>query len=422
MFKGVLWYLRGVFLLKRKDKYRMKFLLGDCLERLRELESESVHSIVTDPPAGISFMGKNWDNDKGGRDNWIGWMEEIAKECLRVLKSGGHALVWAMPRTSHWTATAWEGAGFEVRDRVSHIFGSGFPKSLNISSQIDSELGFKRETVGIQKMPGYAHANVEHGQQQRSVTEFPIKSKLPITEEAKKWEGWGTALKPAMEDWWLLRKPLAEKSIGKNVLKHGVGGLNIDGCRVVASDQILLDAAVKRMTGNNNGAFQSSKNIKPNSAQGRWPSHLLHDGSDEVLAIFPHTKSGKITKEQKRELSYQAGVERGKGVNLDRGNTYGDEGSAARFFYCAKASVKEKNEGVEKNTHPTVKSIALMRYLVRLVTPTGGVVLDPFMGSGTTGVACVHEGFSFVGIEAEKEYFEIAKARVSFTQESIVSP
>ena len=223
---------------------------GDCLEMVPLIESDSLDSIVTDPPAGISFMGKEWDHNKGGRDEWIKWMSEVMIEAKRTLKPGGHALVWALPRTSHWTGMALENAGFEVRDCVYHIFGSGFPKSLDIGKAIDKQAGVEREILGKRKHPTLKdtskveeQANAAHGNNSWK-REWDITSAK--TEEAKQWEGWGTALKPAVECWWLVRKPISENTIAQNVLKHSTGGLAINECRVI-SDKIynLLDYAKK---------------------------------------------------------------------------------------------------------------------------------------------------------------------------------
>ncbi len=210
---------------------------GDCLDRFKTLPDNSIDSIVTDPPGGISFMNKAWDSDKGGRDHWIIWMAQVAAECLRVIKPGGHALVWALPRTSHWTATAWENAGWEVRDRVAHLFGSGFPKSHNLDGD---------------------------------------------------WKGWVTALKPACEDWWLLRKPLIGRVL-ENVLAHGTGVLNIDATRVASDDcnsTQMQRQNSDRVTWNDECGF-AADHVQPtyNSA-GRWPANVIHDGSDEVLEAF----------------------------------------------------------------------------------------------------------------------------------------
>src|SRR5579885_2104796 len=202
---------------------------GDSLELLKGLPNNSIDSLVTDPPAGVSFMNKSWDDDKGGRKQWIAWLASILEECYRVMKPGAHGLVWALPRTSHWTATAIEDAGFEIRDRISHIFGTGFPKSLNVSKEIDKKLGAKREKGTPYVTPEgndlTTHNNWGSGERrQPMVTE-------PVTDEAKQWDGWGTALKPAMEDWWLIRKPL-EGTVAGNVLKWGTGGLNIETSRI----------------------------------------------------------------------------------------------------------------------------------------------------------------------------------------------
>lgn len=302
-------------------------LHGDCVEQMRLMDDASVDSIVTDPPAGIAFMGKEWDKDKGGRDAWITWMQGVALEAIRVAKPGAHALVWALPRTSHWTVTGWEDAGWEVRDRVSHMFGTGFPKSHNL-----------------------------HGD----------------------WEGWGTALKPAMEDWWLLRKPLAEKTVAQNVLKYGCGALNIDACRVGTDTRSFLSKGIRSGTGNYVGdGWDGDNGVK--TVEGRWPANVITDGSDEVLDAFAQYS--------------------GKGENV------------ARFMYSAKASKADRAD----SKHPTVKPISLMRYLCKLVTPPGGTVLDMFAGTGTTGAACQREGFHCVLIERDAEHVETIRRRLGET-------
>jgi len=288
-----------------------EILEGDCIYNMESLTSNSVDAIVTDPPAGISFMDNDWDANRGGRNNWILWMADVAKECLRLVKPGGSALVWALPRTSHWTATAWEDAGFEVRDCVYHIHGNGFPK-------------------------GKHH------------------------------------LKPAVECWWLFRKPLSEKTLAQNALKHGTGELNVEKCKI--------------------------------GADKRWPATLIHDGSNEVTKHFPQSTSG--TPPTKREgLGYHGA----KGQKRLVPPRKGASGSASRFFYCAKPSKKERGA---TNTHPTVKALKLMEYLCRLITPKNGVILDPFCGSGSTGVAAVNEGFDFIGIELNPEYVDLAHERI----------
>jgi len=206
-----------------------RIICGDCLEVLSTLPEDSIDAIVTDPPAGIAFMGKEWDKDKGGRDAWIAWMSQVASECLRVIKPGGHALVWALPRTSHWTGMAWEEAGWGPRDKISHVFGSGFPKSLDISKALDKMAGAERDIIGVAKRSN-AKGHVTNYSKWDRPEEYDITA--PATPAAKQWAGWGSAIKPSHEDWWLFRKPLEEATIAANVLRWGTGGLNIDGCRI----------------------------------------------------------------------------------------------------------------------------------------------------------------------------------------------
>lgn len=431
-------------------------LQGDCIEVMRTMQENSVDSLVTDPPAGISFMGKEWDDNKGGRDKWIVWLTEVMQEAYRVMKPGAHGLVWALPRTSHWTATALENAGFEIRDRVSHIYGNGFPKSLNVGKAIDKAAGVKRTD---QEWYDKYHDGKTRKKQEKGVTHVGFSEKraahngnireLPATDEAKQWEGWGTALKPAMEDWWLIRKPLSEKTVAANVLKWGTGALNIEGCRVETLDMVQISASEGVPFGSN---YEIGNGRKYRSEpQGRFPSHVIHDGSDEVIKNFPQTTSGKLQEHHKTGNS-------GLGIIQPRkqykGEWGGDSGSASRFFYCAKASSADREEGLEDselyeaegfgdkdngynvrtwidrkdgkgkvpvnakrnpraNHHPTVKSTELMRYLCRLITPPNGIVLDCFLGSGSTGKGAIIEGFQFIGIEKDKEYIAIAEKRIT---------
>jgi len=372
---------------------------------LHALASSSVDSIVTDPPAGIGFMGKEWDGNKGGRDQWIAWLSSVMAECLRVLKPGGHALVWALPRTSHWTATAIEDAGFEIRDVHHHIFGTGFPKSLTSKS-----------------------------------AEIP--------------EGTGTALKPATEHWILCRKPL-DGTVAGNYARHGTGVLNVDACRIGATADYGRSAANARGTINAHaGIAHEGKSFAIAERQGdyasslgRWPAHL---SLDEFAAGLLDEQSGVLTSGGAAGKTYTNGAESGEGWgNIGSGGTgrlIADSGGASRFFFVAKGSRAEKDAGLEgmtrstggeatgrkdgaagtnnpragsgrtggaRNVHPTVKSIELMRWLVRLVTPPGGLVLDAFAGSGTTGVACIAEGARFVGFELSPEYAAIARSRLT---------
>ena len=227
---------------------------GDCLDALKKLKYQSIDSIVTDPPGGIAFMGKDWDKHKGGRDSWIVWLADIMSECNRVLKPGGDALIWSIPRTQHWTATAVENAGFEIRDVVCHLFGSGFPKSQNIGKAIDKAAGVEREVIGRGsehydnakrkvKNSGFSGSDSDYGSDLEGWSPLNQKITTPATPEAKQWDGWGTNLKPAYEGWILARKPISEKTIAKNVLKHGTGGLNIDGGRVGTTRKALTMAS-----------------------------------------------------------------------------------------------------------------------------------------------------------------------------------
>ena len=327
----------------------IELLHGDCLERLRELPDCSVDACVTDPPYGLSFMGKAWDYDVPGAEVW--------REVLRVLKPGGHLLAFAGTRTQHRMAVQIEDAGFEIRDLIAWVYGSGFPKSRNLSGD---------------------------------------------------WQGWGTALKPALEPITVARKPLGG-TVAANVLRHGTGAINVDGCRVGSED---LSAQWDR-SWNQDGSFGNGKRASQGKQvlPGRWPANLIHDGSEEVVGLFPQSVStggsGPASRQHKGDGRTVCGSCAATGG-------FGDSGSAARFFYCAKASKADR--GAE-NVHPTVKPTELMRYLVRLVTPPGGLVLDPFMGSGSTGKAAVLEGFRFIGIDREAEYLEIARGRIQLPEQ-----
>lgn len=378
---------------------------GDSLIELTTLASDSIDSLITDPPAGISFMNKEWDKPT----NFIKDMTAIYKECLRVLKPGAHGLVWAIPRTSHWTATALEQAGFEIRDVITHHFGSGFPKSLNVGKTLP-------EFTGI-----------------------------------------GTALKPASEHWILVRKPLSEPTVAKNVLKYGTGGINIDESRVEAADQTKFEKNWDREKQKNISGIGVASGQGVNSgidntysaSQGRFPSNLVFSHNEDCEDVCTEGCPVKELDEQTKDLSTHGGhckpgPHKGYGGYKSRPEQYivSEKGGASRFFYCAKASKKDRNAGLEglpetesplgderpsghsmsrldgrparkaQNTHPTVKNTKLMEYLIKLITPPNGVVLDPFMGSGSTGVAAKSLGFKFIGIEKEAEYFDIAVRRL----------
>lgn len=370
------------------------FFLGDCAEKMRDLAPNSVDAIVTDPPYGLSFMGRNWDHGVPGEACW--------REALRVAKPGAHLLAFGGTRTYHRLACAIEDAGWEIRDCIMWVYGSGFPKSMDVSKAIDKMKGAQRtEVIGLR------HRNVKpyddgNGWNANNTT-GDYQYMAPATPEAAEWQGWGTCLKPAVEPIVVARKPL-EGTVAANVLKYGAGAINIDGCRI---------GIRKRHPGNyicNDNAVVLSMGKRDRSSfnanQGRYPANLIHDGSEEVLALFPDTvKSGVAVRHNSGGCTFGGNIKKPPMHDM----SYSDSGSAARFFYCAKASRKERGEG---NTHPTVKPLSLMRYLIRLVTRKGGLVLDPFMGSGTTGVAAVEEGMRFVGIERDEHYMEIAKRRI----------
>ena len=391
---------------------------GDCLEVLRTLADCSVDAVVTDPPYGLSFMGKRWDYDVPSVDVWA--------ECLRVLKPGGHLLAFAGTRTQHRMAVRIEDAGFEIRDMIAWVYGSGFPKSLDVSKAIDKAAGAEREVVGVEMRFNEPNGIVSAGRDERTLIERKLTA--PATDAARQWQGWGTALKPALEPITVARKPLVG-TVAENVLTHGTGGLNVDGCRVACFGESLRGGAKDGSSANkvhegwdrpwkNDPEKRREAKIRSEANQdraellGRWPANLIHDGSEEPTNLL---------------------------------------GDAARFFYCPKASKADRDEGCEtmeakavvrmatqngasgvpsramerfaavsRNHHPTVKPTDLMCYLCRLVTPPSGVVLDPFTGSGSTGKAAILERFSFIGIEREAEYCEIARARISKAEREIM--
>jgi DNA modification methylase len=380
----------------------IKLMNGDCLEQMKQLDDNSVDSICCDPPYGISFMAKKWDYDVPSVEVW--------KEAMRVLKPGGHALIACGTRTQHRMVCNIEDAGFEIRDVVSWIYGSGFPKSLNISKAIDKAAGVEREVVGISTNSRDRSKHVVHAMNE--IPNKPIDITAPATDEARQWDGWGTALKPSVEFFTLCRKPLSESTVAKNVLKWGTGGINIDACRVGTEDT-RGKASMTAMGQNSGWNAHANREVVAGSACGRFPANLIHDGSQEVLDLFPETKPSRVGKPRGTK---KKGLFANSKFNKV-GQEHNDSGSAARFFYCPKASKKDRNEGCEEldkgNNHATVKPTALMSYLCRLITPTGGVVLDPYMGSGSTGKAAVREGFSFIGIELDPDYYKICKARVT---------
>jgi site-specific DNA-methyltransferase (adenine-specific) len=393
---------------------------GDCIEQMRQLPANSVDSIVTDPPYELGFMGKSWDS------TGIAYSVKMWDEALRVLKPGGHLIAFSGSRTYHRMACAIEDAGFEIRDQIMWVYGSGFPKSMDVSKAIDKQAGVERERVETNEGIASGAANFGGGSstQLRNGTK---QSAQAITDKAKQWAGWGTALKPAHEPIVLARKPLIG-TVATNVIIHGTGALNIDGSRIAYKDNEVDFSTKQNQTTTATvqmGGAKPGDSIQMFKDNGRWPANFIHDGSDEVVELFPENKSPKTY------LRKSDGFGSGSYVIGEQAGTeslnYGDAGSAARFFYCAKASKKDRNEGLnefnevhsDKNHHPTVKPTKLMRYLVRLVTPPNGTVLDPLMGSGSTGKAAVLEAFNFIGIDQSADYLEIAKARIKHAQEQI---
>lgn len=368
---------------------------GDCLEVLMTLEDNSIDSIVTDPPYELGFMNKKWDS------TGIAYNVDLWKECLRVLKPGGHLLAFGGTRTYHRMTCAIEDAGFEIRDCIQWIYGSGFPKSHDISKAIDKKLGtyVEGKLLPSSRTTGASATGI--------ATTFRKKTASnPQSPEAQQWKGWGTALKPANEPIVLARKPLSEKTVAENVLKWGTGGINIDECRI-GTDIVGWRG---RPSSGYSGGLDTDTSGKPRPVEGRFPANVILD-----------EEAGKLLDEQHK--------------------------GASRFFYCAKASKKERNMGLEdvepttvddgrnkpidnpflrgktprQNTHPTVKPVKLMEYLIKLVTPPRGIVLDPFLGSGTTAIAALNTGRYFIGIEKEKKYVDIAKKRIAnhMTQQSL---
>lgn len=444
--------------------------LGDSLEILKTLPSNSVDSLVTDPPAGIGLLGLDWDKDKGGRKEWITWLTLIMTECHRILKPGAHGFVWAIPRTSHWTGTAVEDAGFQVKDVVTHIFGSGFPKSIAIDKAIDrakytntadlfkvtgwirerrDELGLtnKRldEVAGVRGGACHWTAKPPHGQPHIPTKERweKLKSVLgpvpdwldvmikpshelgenwnkrnvighykkdaggiggtvfksthnkiteSVSDASKPWQGWGTALKPASEHWILIQKPISEHNLAANVLKHGVGGINIDQSRVPVQGKIPSTTNLDFRDGGFiwDTETRSQSSIYHQHPNGRFPANIILTRSNDVDCPA-------------RILNDQSGKE------IEVAQYFKNFKPEVPFLYCKKPG---KDERDSFNIHPTVKPLRLMRYLCKVITPSQGTVLDPFMGSGTTGVAALFEKYDFIGIERDENYHQIANKRL----------
>ena len=396
-------------------------LRGDCREVLAQLADASVDSVVCDPPyhltsivkrfgsenaapaksngatgvyqrASRGFMGQTWD----GGD--VAFQPDTWAEVLRVLKPGGHLAAFGGTRTYHRLACAIEDAGFEIRDQLGWVYGSGFPKSLDVSKAIDKAAGPTREVVGVAGKSGS-----KRNAMRSDFAGGEYHTTAAATPDAAEWQGWGTALKPSWEPICLARKPLAG-TVAANVLEHGTGALNIDGCRIegVKPKLTTIDSDKR-----NNPILQtkSATNTGEVTTEGRWPANIIHDGSDEVLAGFPDTETGGgIRNSDSRAVYGSFG-----GSHAPR-SFEANGGSAARFFYCAKAGKLDRLG----SDHPTVKPVALMRWLVRLITPPGGLVLDPFCGSGSTGIAAFCEGFDSVLVELRDEAADDAQRRLDY--------
>lgn len=379
---------------------RARIIVGDCRASMATLPDASVDAVVCDPPYELGFMGKAWDA------SGIAYDLEVWRQALRVLKPGGHLLAFSGSRTYHRMTCAIEDAGFEIRDQIMWVYGSGFPKSLDVSKAIDKAAGADRTITEWRKSAGgrTTAANPMDRNVARTNTHDPISD--PATDDARRWSGWGTALKPAHEPICVARKPL-DGTVAANVLKHGTGAINVDGCRIGGGDVRRIKGDSGRGNSRSIGAFAGFEGY--DTTNGRWPANFIHDGSEEATAGL---------------------------------------GEAARFFYTAKAGREDREEGcddfplsvarsklnakngagerldgapspIRANFHPTVKPTDLMRYLVRMVTPPGGTVLDPFTGSGSTGRAAMLEGAQFIGCELSPEYAEIARARIRYTLGSL---
>jgi len=458
-------------------------LEGDCRETLKSLAAESVASIVTDPPYEIGFMGKGWDGSGVAND------PDLWAECYRVLKPGGHVMAFGAARTYHRMACAIEDAGFEIRDSIHWVYGSGFPKSHNVSKGIDKAAGASREVVGTRPLIGNGKT-MRSGFHQadgtgagETIMQDTFDITAPATDDAKKWEGWGTALKPAHEPIVMARKPFTG-TVAQNVLEHGTGALNIDRARIGSNDgyEQQWDRPISTNIGAARGRYisngtQHSVDLSANKPSGRWPANVILTHSTECgPECTPDCPAREIDRQSGNVKDGIAVTRNGGGRKIfgkpndgakipDTG--YGDKGGASRYFaqpewtpgdylasvYTPKAGKKERNAGLDgmptlnrykaggvggtggmrsvkaateskpvANHHPTVKPVALMRYLIRLVTPPGGTVLDPFLGSGTTAVAAILEKFEWIGCELTAEYLPIIEARCQWARENIEIP
>lgn len=396
------------------DSLINKIHCSDCLEMLKTLPDNSIHAVVTDPPYGLSFMNKKWDYDIPSTDIW--------QECYRVLKPGGHLLAFAGTRTQHRMACRIEDAGFEIRDMLSWVYCNGFPKSLNIGFAIDKKLGNQRQVVGNKRAGMGSGETFGMLQAEGQNTNKELNSGVvAITKGNSDWEGWGTALKPAVEPITMARKPI-KGTIADNILSNGTGGLNVQECRIpFVNDKDKKSSLVGYEQDDRDNTIvkvMTSPVVKPlcveDVPEGRFPANFIHDGSEEVLELFPYSDLGSAARvfycpkpsREERDMGCGKGIDKYKAGRDYRPShkiraENGDDGTAYGRF------------GVIKNNHPTVKPIKLMSYLVKMVSRHGQIVLDPFAGSGTTLLACYNVGVDFIGIEREAEYVEIANNRLA---------
>lgn len=379
---------------------------ADMRLALRDLELASVDAVVCDPPYGLGFMGKAWDHDVPGPEFW--------REALRVMKPGAHIVAFGGTRTFHWLTVAIEEAGFEIRDCLVWLYGSGFPKSLDVSKAIDRAAGATRPVT----RRGNTKASEFGGKFDGACSSTRERRDDPVTVPAGEWQGFGTSLKPAWEPIILARKPMTG-TVAVNVLAHGTGALNVDGCRIETTETWDGGGATKPRDGGIGYASSSSSSSHP---LGRWPANVcLDEDAAEVL----DAQSGTVPTRGAPKVLLKGAS--GAGADGNRSTAYGaesrpagtyagwdrrDGGGASRFFYTAKASSGERHYA-GKNHHPTVKPVTLMRWLVRLVAPRGGLVLDPFCGSGSTGVAALAEGFQFLGVDLDEESVVLARRRIA---------
>ncbi len=447
------------------ENEQYKLYEGNMLDMLEVIKPNSIDAIVTDPPYELGFMGKSWDS------SGIAFQKSTWEKCFEVLKPGGYILAFGGSRTFHRIACAIEDAGFEIRDTIMYLYGSGFPKSMNIGLAIDKKMGVESKVVGVGRSgKPETHTN------SLNLVNNPFGGEYEIKEAQNEWNGWGTQLKPSYEPIVVARKP-CEGSIVDNVLKYGVGGINIDECRV-GNEERTIPVNAEEIEIKQNGTHMDSlhknqQHERVATTFGRFPANVIHDGSEEAISGFPTSEhpNGSITNPNLKNSLGNNGIYGKYSEKQPLWDAYQDSGSAARYFYCAKTSKFDREEGLEelegkkrfqqgnysqspvcsvcgktfngtndhslcgehtmiykskedntvvKNNHPTVKPCELMRYLIRLVSPKGATILDPFNGSGSTGKAAMLENkefgknYKYIGIELTEEYLPIAKARIEY--------